>query len=62
MLTLTRRPTQSLVIGNRITITVLDIKGSRVRLGVNAPPEVTVRRLEALYKTAADHRAADPVP
>lgn len=62
MLTLTRRPTETLVIGGNVTITVLDIRGSRVRLGVNAPPDVAVKRQEALRKTIPGQRMTDPVP
>ncbi len=56
MLILTRRPTETLVIGDNVTITVLDIKGGRVRLGVNAPREVIVNREEILEKTRREHR------
>jgi carbon storage regulator len=62
MLTLTRRLTETLVIGGSVTITVLDIKGSRVRLGVNAPPDVAVKRQEALKKAIPSHRMTDAAP
>ena len=62
MLTLTRKLTQALVIGENVTITVLEIKGSRVRLGVNAPADVPVKRLEALQKAAAGQSVAAPAP
>lgn len=49
MLVLTRGLKQQIVIGDqRITVTVLEVKGGRVRLGIEAPPEVTVRRKELL--------------
>jgi carbon storage regulator len=51
MLILTRRPAEALVIGDNITISVLDIKGGRVRLGVNAPREIIVNREEICEKT-----------
>ncbi len=56
MLILTRRPTETLVIGDNVTITVLAIKGGRVRIGVNAPREIIVNREEILEKTRRGHR------
>jgi carbon storage regulator len=46
MLILTRRPNESIRIGPRVRITVLGFKGSQVRLGIEAPPDVTVDREE----------------
>jgi carbon storage regulator len=46
MLILTRRPHESIRIGPRVRITVLGFKGSQVRLGIEAPPEVSVDREE----------------
>ena len=62
MLILTRRLTETLVIGDNVTLTVLDIKGSRVRLGVNAPRDVIVMREEASQKTRAEHRLPNTSP
>jgi carbon storage regulator len=45
-----------LVIGENVTITVLDIKGGRVRIGVNAPREVSVNREEIFEKARRGHR------
>jgi carbon storage regulator len=56
MLILTRRLTETLVIGDNVTITVLAIKGGRVRIGVNAPREVSVNREEIFEKTRRGHR------
>lgn len=52
MLVLTRRIEETLVIGERVTVTVLNVKGDRVRLGVTAPREVPVRRSGNLASTA----------
>lgn len=53
MLVLTRGLKQQIEIGDRlVTVTVLEVKGGRVRLGIEAPPEVTVRRKELLDPTA----------
>ncbi len=49
MLVLTRGLKQQIVIGDqRITVTVLEVKGGRVRLGIEAPADVSVRRQELL--------------
>ncbi len=49
MLVLTRGLKQQIVIGDQqITVTVLEVKGGRVRLGIEAPSDVVVRRKELL--------------
>ena len=46
MLVLSRKKNESIVINNDITIVVVDIRGDKVRLGVDAPKEVPVHRRE----------------
>ena len=46
MLILTRRVGETLVIGDDVTVTVLGVKGNQIRIGVNAPKEVSVHREE----------------
>ena len=46
MLILTRRVGETLMIGDNVTVTVLRVKGNQVRLGVNAPRDVSVHREE----------------
>ena len=49
MLLLTRRVGETLMIGDNVTVTVLGTKGSQVRLGVNAPRDISVHR-EEIYE------------
>lgn len=46
MLVLSRHQNETIVIGNDIMITVVDIRGDRVRLGIDAPQDVSVHRKE----------------
>lgn len=46
MLVLSRQRDESIIIGDHIVITVVDIRGDKVRLGIEAPKEVTVHRQE----------------
>lgn len=63
MLVLTRRLQQSIVIGNDIVVTVLEIRGDQVRIGVSAPRDVDVHREEVFEELQAENRsAASPSP
>ena len=53
MLILTRRVNESLVIGDNVTVTILGVKGNQVRIGVNAPRDVSVHREELTHKDDA---------
>lgn len=46
MLVLSRQRDESIIIGDNIVVTVVDIRGDKVRLGIVAPPEITVHRRE----------------
>lgn len=62
MLVLSRKKNEKIIIGDNITITVVDIRGDRVILGIDASREVTVHReevYEAIKKDRKDAVASD---
>ena len=46
MLVLSRQRDESIIIGDNIVVTIVDIRGDKVRLGINAPSEIPVHRRE----------------
>ena len=58
MLVLTRRKNQSIVIGDQIIVTVLEVKGDQIRLGITAPRDVQVYREELLAELSEANRSA----
>lgn len=59
MLVLTRRPGQFIQIGDDIEITVVEVRGDQVRLGINAPQDVAVHRTEVWVQIQREHQARD---
>ena len=53
MLVLSRKENQRIVISDNIVVTILDIRGDSVRLGIEAPKEVTIHRREIHEKIQA---------
>jgi carbon storage regulator len=62
MLILARRIGESIMIGDQVEISVVDIKGDQVKLGIKAPPQVKVYRREVYAAIQAENRAAASVP
>jgi carbon storage regulator len=59
MLILSRRPGDAVKIGDEVTVTVLGVRGTQVRLGFTAPQDVAVHREEIYQRLEADRSAND---
>jgi len=65
MLVLSRKKNESIIINNDITVVVVEIRGDKVRLGVEAPKEVPVHRrevYEAIKRNEQSKEGATPEP
>ena len=58
MLVLSRQRDETIMIGDDIEITVVDIRGDKVRLGISAPKEITVHRKEVYEAIRKENQAA----
>lgn len=61
MLVLSRHKDESIIIGDDIEITIVDVRGDKVRLGINAPREVSVHRKE-IYDLIQKEKEERAVP
>lgn len=59
MLVLTRKEGEQIVIDNKTSVTILGIKGGKVRLGIEAPKDVPVHRREVNEQINAENLASD---
>ncbi|GIX01700.1 MAG: carbon storage regulator CsrA [Thermogutta sp.] len=62
MLVLSRKKNESIIIDDQIVIMVVDIRGDRVRLGIEAPKHVTVHRREVYEMIQADKKRTQETP
>ncbi len=62
MLVITRRSGERICLGDQITVTVLDVSGSSVRLGIDAPSEVPISRHEIWLAIKEENAAAALAP
>jgi carbon storage regulator len=58
LLILTRRVNESLMVGDKVTVTVVAVKGNQVRLGINAPKDVAVHREEIFDRVQSEKAQA----
>jgi len=58
MLVLSRRPGESVVLGDDVTITILEVRGDVVRVGIDAPRSLAVHRAELLVQLEESNREA----
>ena len=59
MLVLSRKKNESIIINDNITVTVIEIRGDKVRLGIEAPKDVTVHRREVYEAIQSQSQARD---
>ncbi len=62
MLVLSRQKDESIVIGDDVEITIVDVRGDKVRLGINAPKEISVHRKEIYNAIQKEKQANGGVP
>lgn len=58
MLALTRKKGEALVINNNIEITVLEIRGDQIKIGISAPKDVPIYRKEVYLQIQEENKAA----
>lgn len=60
MLVLSRKKDEKIIIGDNITLMVIDIRGDKVRLGIDAPKDVAVHRQEVYEAIQRESDAEEP--
>ena len=58
MLILTRKPGESLYIGDNVKVTIVEIKGNQIRVGIDAPPELRIYREEIYLQILDENKKA----
>ena len=58
MLVLTRKKNESIVLNDNIEITIVDVQGDQVRIGINAPKSVSIYRKEIFLEIQAENKKA----
>ena len=61
MLVLSRKRNESVVINDNIVVTIVDVRGDKVRIGIEAPRDVSVHRKEIYEQIAEENRGASDV-
>jgi carbon storage regulator len=61
MLVLSRQRDESIIIGDNIVVTIVDVRGDKVRLGIEAPREVSVHRREVYEAIQRENREASKI-
>ena len=62
MLILTRKVEESITIGNRVTVSVLEVRGNQVKLGIEAPRDIPVNRTEIYESIIRENIRASKAP
>ena len=58
MLVLSRRPGESIVIGNQVVVTIVEVRGDQIRIGIDAPRDIQVHREEVFRELEAQNSQA----
>lgn len=62
MLVLSRKRDESIIIGDDVVITVVDVKGEQVKIGISAPKSVSIHRKEVYEAIQEENKAAAKTP
>ena len=61
MLALSRKPGESVIIGNDIEVTILEVKGEQVKVGIKAPQSIAIYRKELFEQIQESNREASKI-